>query len=64
MDRLEKLGLIYVEDKSVLSLALRSPGFQRAPTWSEIRNEPERAFAAQFPAEFTSAQVAGPQPAE
>lgn len=64
MDRLEKLGLIYVEDKSVLSLALRSPGFQRAPTWSEIRNAPERAFAAQFPSEFTSAQVSGPQPAE
>ena len=52
MNRLEELGLIYVEDSSVLSLVLRSPGFERAPTWQEIRTKPDQAFAAQCPTDF------------
>lgn len=37
LDRLEELGLVLREGDSVLALALRQPGFRRAPSWAEIR---------------------------
>lgn len=52
MQRLIQLGLVYIEDGSVLSLVLRTPGFDRAPGWNDIRSTPERAFAAQHPRKF------------
>lgn len=63
LDSLERSGLIYVENSSVLSLVLRSPGFVRAPSWNDIRTTPERAFAAQYRSEFTQASATLSEPA-
>lgn len=54
IERLRALGVVFEERNSMLSLALRKPGYDRAPSWSQIRSGPAQAFATSHPSLFAS----------
>jgi hypothetical protein len=42
--RLDDLALVMIEAGNIVSLALRQPGFKRAPAWAELREGAIRPF--------------------